>query len=66
MLRQLISTWNNIISDLSETQVTYVRLFYPWGKHRYEHVLMVIANHPEIFYQRMNDLVHGFELPVRT
>ena len=32
-----------------------------WGKYCYKHLPMGIANYPEIFQQKMNDLFHGFE-----
>ena len=30
-------------------------------KYRYKHLTIVVANSPENFQQRMNDLFHGFE-----
>ena len=32
----------------------------PWGKYRYKRVPMGVANLPENFLQKTNDLFHGF------
>ena len=32
-----------------------------WGKYRYKRLPMGVANSPDIFQQKMNDLFHGFE-----
>ena len=34
---------------------------YPLGKYFYKNLPMVIANYPDIFQQKVNDLFHGFE-----
>ena len=33
----------------------------PVEKYRYKHLTMRVANSPDIFQQKMNDLFHGFE-----
>ena len=32
-----------------------------WAKYRYKHLPTGVANFPDIFQQKMNDLFHGFE-----
>ena len=32
-----------------------------WGKYQYKRLTMEVANSPDIFQQKMNDLFHGFE-----
>ena len=32
-----------------------------WGKYRYKRLPIGVANSPEIYQQKMNDLFHGFE-----
>ena len=32
-----------------------------WGKYRYKRLPMGVANSPEIFQQKMNDLFHGLD-----
>ena len=34
---------------------------YPVGKYCYKYLPMGVANYPEIFQHKMNDLFHGFE-----
>ena len=36
-------------------------IILPWGKYRYKRLPMGVANSPEIFQQKMNNLFHGFE-----
>ena len=36
-------------------------MILPWVKYRYKRLMMGVANSPEIFQQRMNDLFHEFE-----
>ena len=35
--------------------------YSPVGKYRYKHLPMGVANSPDIFHQKMNDLLHVFE-----
>ena len=33
----------------------------PWGKYEYQALAMGLANSPDIFQEKMNDLFEGFE-----
>ena len=36
-------------------------IILPWVNYWYKHLPMEVANSPDIFQQKMNDLFHGFE-----
>ena len=36
-------------------------IILPWVKYWYKYLPMEVANSPDIFQQKMNDLFHGFE-----
>ena len=36
-------------------------IILPWGKYRYKRLPTGVANYPNIFQQKTNDLFHGFE-----
>ena len=46
---------------LSENASNLCKIIIPWGKYRYKRLPMRVANSPDIFQQKMNDLFHGFE-----
>ena len=35
-----------------------------WGKYQYKRLTMGVANLPDIFQQKINDLFHGFEFKI--
>ena len=47
--------------QLSENTSNLCTIILPWGKYRYKRIPMIVANSPDIFQQKMNDLYHGFE-----
>ena len=47
--------------QLRENASNLCTIILPWGKYRYKRLPMVVANLPDIFQQKMNDLFHGFE-----
>ena len=46
---------------LSENASNLCTIIIPWGKYRYKRLPMRVANSPDIFQQKMNDLFHAFE-----
>ena len=38
------------------------KIIIMWGKFRYKRLPMGVANLPDIFWQKMNDLFHRFEI----
>ena len=47
--------------QLSKNASNLCTIITPWGKYRYKRLPMGLANSPDIFQQKMNDLFHGFE-----
>ena len=47
--------------QLRKTTSDLCTIIIPWGKYRYKRLTMGVANSPDIFQQKMNDLFHGFE-----
>ena len=47
--------------QLSKNASNFCKIVLPWGKYRYKCLPMGVANSPDIFQQKMNDLFHGFE-----
>ena len=47
--------------QLSENASILCTIIPPRGKYCYKHLTMVIANFPDIFQHKMNDLFHGSE-----
>ena len=45
---------------ISENTSNLCTIIMPWGKYNYKCLPMGIANPPDIFQQKMNDLFHGF------
>ena len=50
-----------IISKLAKNASKLCTIILLWGGYYYECLPMGVANSPEIFQQKMNDLFHGFE-----
>ena len=46
---------------LNEDSSNLCMIILPWGNYRYKRLPMGVANLPEIFQQKMNDLFQGFE-----
>ena len=46
---------------LRKTASDLCTIIIPWGEYRYKRLTMGVANSPDIFQQKMNDLFHGFE-----
>ena len=46
---------------LSENASNWFTVIIPWGKICYKRLRMGVANYPDIFQHKMNDLFHGFE-----
>ena len=46
---------------LRKNESNLCTLILPWGKYQYKRLLMRVANFPEIFQQKVNELFHGFE-----
>ena len=46
---------------LSENASNLCRIVLPWGKYHFERLSMGIANYPEIFQHKMNNLFHGLK-----
>ena len=46
---------------LSKNAINVFTITLPRGKYHYKRLPMVIANYPDIFQQKTNDLFHGFE-----
>ena len=44
----------------SENASNLCTIIIPWGKYGYKSLPMGVANLPDIFKQKMNDLFHGF------
>ena len=36
-------------------------IILPWGQYQYKCLTMGVANSPDIFQQKMNDIIHGFK-----
>ena len=51
----------NYDMKLKENASNLCTIFLPWGKYHYKRLPMGIADSPENFQQKMNDLFHGFE-----
>ena len=47
--------------QLRENASNLCTIIIPWGKYRYKRLLMGIANSPDIFQHKMNDLFRRFE-----
>ena len=47
--------------QLSENASNLCKIVLLWGKYRYKRLPMGFANSLDIFQQKMNDLLHGFE-----
>ena len=47
--------------QLSENASKICTIILLWGKYRYKSLPMGVANRPDIFQHKMNDLFHGFE-----
>ena len=47
--------------QISKNASNLYTIILPWGKYRYKRLPMGVANSPEIFQQKMNDLFHVFE-----
>ena len=60
MICHLIEIWYIIISNLEKCKWLMYD-YSPVGKNWYKLLTMVVANLPEIFQQKMNDLYHGFK-----
>ena len=45
---------------LSKNSRNLCTIILLWIKYRYKHLPMGVANSPEIFQQKMNNLFHGF------
>ena len=45
---------------LSKNASNLCTIIIPWGKYRYKRLQMGVANLPENFQHKMNDLFHGF------
>ena len=45
---------------LSERKINFFTIILPWGKYSYKRLPMGVANYPDIFQQKMNDLFHVF------
>ena len=46
---------------LSENASNLCTIILPWWKYNYKLIPMGVANSPDIFQQKMNDLSNGFE-----
>ena len=46
---------------LSENASNLCTIILLWGGYCYKHLPMGVANSPDIFQQKMNDLFHGLE-----
>ena len=46
---------------LSKNASNLCTIIHQWGKYCYKRLSMGVANLPDIFQQKMNDLFHGFE-----
>ena len=46
--------------QLSKNSSNLCMIILPWGNYQYKHLSMRVANSPDIFQQKMNDLFHGF------
>ena len=51
---------------ISENASNLCTIMIPGGKYCYKHLPMGIANSPDIFQEKMNDLFDGFNSSVRT
>ena len=47
--------------QIRETASNLCTIILPWGKYCYNRILIGVANSPEIFQQKMNDLFHWLE-----
>ena len=47
--------------QLSANASNLCTIILPWGKYRYKRPPIGIANYPQSFQQKMNDLFHVFE-----
>ena len=47
--------------QLSKNESNLCKIIIPWVKYQYKRLPMGVANSPEIFQQKMNDLFHGLE-----
>ena len=54
----LNTTYYNV--RLRKNASNLCRIIIPWGKYWHKHLPMEVANSPDIFQQKMNDLFHGF------
>ena len=45
---------------LSKNASNLCTIILPWGKYQYKRLPMGVANLPDIFQHKMNDLFHGF------
>ena len=46
---------------LSKNSSNLCMIIIPWVKYRYKHLPMGVANSPDLFQKRTNDLFRGFE-----
>ena len=46
---------------LCENSSNLCTIIIPWGKYQHKHLPIGIANSPEIFQKKMNNLFHRFE-----
>ena len=47
--------------QLSSNASNLCKIILPWGKYWYKHLLMGVANFPDIFQHKLIDLFRGFE-----
>ena len=47
--------------QISKNKSNVCTIVLPWGKYHYKSLTMGVANLPDIFQHKMNDLFQGFE-----